>query len=161
MVGTNHINLPLLPSGTSLFWPQTTLTCLMVVEAWHREWSGKSFNAMAQIGDASHGLWVLNKEVFKFLELSWRGKQKILYKDRSHFKLITCIFWRIEFQLTGFLLDIQAYLEAFIHELNNLYKICFFELSRSESRSTWKTTHSIIKLITHSSYQGSMRCRCF
>lgn len=77
MIGTNHINLLLLlPSGTGLLWPQTTLTCLMVVEAWHRERSGKSFDAVAQISDASHGLWVLNKEVFKFLELSWRGKQK-------------------------------------------------------------------------------------
>lgn len=48
----------------------------------------------------------------------------------------------ILFQFTGLLLDIKSYLEALIHELNDLYKICFFELPGSESRSTWNTKHS-------------------
>lgn len=70
LIGTNHIKLPQVARSVCLFWPQTTLTCLMVVEAWHREWSGESLNPMAQISDSSHSLWVLNKEVFEFLELS-------------------------------------------------------------------------------------------
>lgn len=159
MIGTNHINLLLLPSGTALLWPQTTPTCLMVVEAWHREWSGKSFNAVAQISDASHGLWVLDKEVFKFLELPWWGNRRKYRKiAATSNKLLFRFFWPFEFQLTGFLLDVQAYLEAFIHELNNLYKICLFELSGSESWSTCNTKHSKVKLIAYSSYQGAMRC---
>lgn len=67
----------------------------MVVEAWHREWSGESFNPMAQIRDASHSLWVLNKEVFEFLELSWRGNHKTMQHEPCHFKqtFIYVCFW--------------------------------------------------------------------
>lgn len=73
LIGTNYNKLPQVACvclSVCLFRPQTTLTCLMVVEAWHREWSGESLNSMAQISDASHSLRVLNKEVFEFLELS-------------------------------------------------------------------------------------------
>lgn len=48
----------------------------MVVESWHREWPGKSLNAVAQFGNASHSLWVLNKEVLEVLELPWRRQQR-------------------------------------------------------------------------------------
>lgn len=60
----------------------------MVVEAWHGEGSGKSFNAEAQFGDASHSLWVLKKEVLEVLELSWRRQQR---KEREKVQLSSFI----------------------------------------------------------------------
>lgn len=50
--------------------PDSVLACLMVVEAWHREGSGKGFDAVAQFGNASHSLWVLEKEILEVLQLS-------------------------------------------------------------------------------------------
>lgn len=84
MIGTNHFKL-LAPVCLSVP-AQTTLTCLMIMEAWHRERPGERFNTMAQTSDASHGLWVLNKEVFEFLELSWRGKDETMQQDSCYFK---------------------------------------------------------------------------
>lgn len=52
------------------------LACLMVMEAWHREGSGKSFNSVTQIGNASHSLWVLKEEVLEVLELGWTIQQR-------------------------------------------------------------------------------------
>lgn len=78
----------------------------MVVETWHGEGPGKSFYAVAQFGDASHCLWVLKKEVLEVLELS-------------------CLF-----------LDVQGNLEALVHELDNLHKVSFFELSGGQGWST-------------------------
>lgn len=115
----------------------------MVVEAWHRERPGESFNPMAQISDASHSLWVLNEEVFEFLELSWRRKTQDNVAQSLPFQTNVFIpISGISCQLTGLLLDIQPDLEALIHELNNLYEICFFELPGSESRSTCDAKHS-------------------
>lgn len=48
----------------------------MVMEARHGEWPGKSFNSVAQFGNASHRLRVLNQEVLEVLELSWKRQQK-------------------------------------------------------------------------------------
>lgn len=42
----------------------------MVVEAGHGEGPREGFDAMAQVGNASHGLRVLEKEVLEVLELS-------------------------------------------------------------------------------------------
>lgn len=46
-------------------------------------------------------------------------------------------------RLTCLLLDIQGNLEALIHELNNLHKVCFFELSGGQSWSTWHKTQNL------------------
>lgn len=64
-------------SATWLLWPpESILACLMVMESWHREWPGKSLNAVAQFGNASHSLRILNKEVLEVLELSWRRQKR-------------------------------------------------------------------------------------
>ena len=78
---TNHIPPPqhFSPLHSPAAWllqpPDSIQACLMVVEARHREWPGESFDTVAQIGDASHGLWILEKEVLEVLELSWRTQQ--------------------------------------------------------------------------------------
>lgn len=48
----------------------------MVTEAWHGKGPSKSFNAVAQVSDASHSFWVLKKEVLEILELSCRRQLK-------------------------------------------------------------------------------------
>lgn len=144
---------------------QSVTVCLTILESRHGEWPGESLNAVAQISHASNCLRVLNKEVPEVLELSWKrqhtreplfycscSRQAVRLVVHRYENQVVKIKWEKEVQtsgcsemhfrsqhrLTGFLLNIQRNLKALVHQLNNMHKVCFFELPGGQSRSTWQ-----------------------
>lgn len=64
----------------------------MIIKAWHGKGSGKSFNAVAQVCNASYSFWVLKEEVLEVLKLSCRRQQKrFLCLITSKFFLPLCL----------------------------------------------------------------------
>lgn len=78
------------------------------------------------------------------LTLNCALNKQILLTIRQHCNQSPCsLYWR----LTCLILYIQGNLEALIHELDNLYKVNFFELPGGQCWSTWdREEHKICSL---------------